>query len=127
MKKLILVHDEKTQLMMNLAKTFTHHIRCPTLVAMGLVVVGDEEHNNQDIADSFNKAATEERSQHAHGCMFISNVELITTAVEEVSALFNVFNVYNSPSENWRGRNIVVDDEDDVAFAFQQIVRWVYD
>lgn len=127
MKKLILVHDEKSDLMMNFAKTFTHHIRCPILVAMGLIIVGGDEYTYDDIADSFLKAADEEYTQHQHGCMFISNNGPLTTAVVEVSQRFNVFNLYNSPSEKWRDRNVVVNDEKDVGYAFTQIVQWVYD
>lgn len=127
MKKLILIHDENYDFLMNFCVKFTSHIKEPGICMLALLLEPTNPMTKLDMANSLYKVAKAICLDVRAERVFITNTKLATEAVEELHDLFNVFNIYVAPAANPVGNHTIINDLDDVDYAFMRCISWVFD
>ena len=127
-KKLILVHsDEDHTITSNFAHKYKYHIIDPHLVYVGFMYMNEGDNiPNAAICEMFDDITTMQiRKRDDETILFITDAKQLTTAVVELSKVFDVFNiVMHQPYPV--GRSVIVSDASDVDYAFTQVVQWVF-
>lgn len=127
MKKLILIHTDNADFLQNFCVKFDHHINEPRLCM--LMLMSQNKVINDDFAHAMSRVANSICADVQAERMFVTNDKVATDAVVELNKYFNVFSIYLSPQDasKLEPSFIVINDLEDIDYAFMHCVSWVFD
>lgn len=128
MKKLIVIHEQKEQVIHDVMMVYSHHIACPNLFRL-VKMEGKDDPSEEEFVGVLNSSLDNIFEQASCGVMVITNDQGFIDKFDYLRKHFNTFNVFTDHLKFAKYRDeqgVWISSRDDILYMFSQLVTWLF-